>query len=70
MPLKRGTVKKRPGTKFITALPDSEKCVGIIEFKNQIFVATERGVYKLIKDTLVPIKFRLETKFGSFVRLA
>lgn len=45
--------------KYVTTLPDSEKCVGMVEHNSRVFVATEKSVYELVGDTLMPIKFKI-----------
>lgn len=49
-------VKKREGTKLIKEFPENEKAVGIVKFNNTIYVATERRVYMMIEDKLIPIE--------------
>jgi hypothetical protein len=44
------------GFHYITSLPDDEQFVGIVTFRDQVFVASSKGVYVLSDDKLVPIK--------------
>ena len=52
-----GLVQKREGVKFITELPDNEQCVGMLMFKDTMYVATCKGVYKMVGDNLEPVQF-------------
>lgn len=54
--------KKRSGTKYIPfsdADPERE-IVSLCEHKNDIYVATKVGVYKIVDDKLVRLKFVIE----------
>jgi len=42
---------KRPGLKFIASAPAGETVKGILEYKGDIFIATEKGVYFLEPET-------------------
>ena len=53
---------KRPGVKYITALPTDEKCVGMVTFEGSVLIATDRGVYRLSDNKLVPIEFEVPDK--------
>lgn len=53
------TILKRPGSKLIHEFPNGEKCVGIINFRERIIVATEHRVYELKEDKLYPIQMVL-----------
>jgi hypothetical protein len=41
----------------LKALREAPKIVNMCEFQGQIFVATERGVFRLLDGMLVPIPF-------------
>ena len=47
---------KRTGTKFIKTFPEGETCVSMIEFKGEIFVATNKHVYKMFEEKLHKIE--------------
>lgn len=45
----------RPG--HIVPIPDGVKVVGIVVFEGTVIVATERAVFRLLGEKLVPIPF-------------
>lgn len=53
-------IKKKHGFKYVTELPNNMRCVGIIEFKGGVLVATEKSVYKLKDNVLQPISFMIK----------
>ena len=46
--------------KLVETLGPNERIVSMIEFKDMVLVATEKSVYRLIKDEFHVIKFVLE----------
>lgn len=53
-------MEKREGAKFIPfAESDDEdrKIVSMIELQGSVFVATQKGVYKIVDDKLVRLEF-------------
>ena len=44
--------------KYVTSLPKGEKIVGIVEHDGKIFIASSKGVYKLVECILEPIEFK------------
>jgi len=47
-------------TKQVETLGPNERIVSMIEFKGMVLVATEKSIYRLIKDEFYIIKFVLE----------
>jgi len=47
----------RPGTKYVKGIPNGERLVSMINFKDKIYVATEKAVYVLISDEFKPVHF-------------
>jgi len=51
-------MEKRKGIKFPLAEADEDKViVSMLEFQGVIFVATQKGIYKIVDDKLVRLKF-------------
>jgi hypothetical protein len=48
---------EREGYKLVNTLPESEACVGILNFRDRVIVATSKGVYEMIDEKLCPIPF-------------
>lgn len=46
--------------KFITSLPEGENIVGIVEHDGKIFIASNKGVYRLVECTLEPLEIKQE----------
>ena len=44
---------ERKGFKYVTELPGSEKFVSMIPFEGEVFVCTDRSMYKMIDECLV-----------------
>jgi len=40
----------RPGVELIATFPEGTTVVGIVNFKDQVIVATSNGVYELVDD--------------------
>ena len=55
-------MKKREEAKYVTALPGTEECVAMVEFKGLIFVATKKSVYQLVGNVLKPLEFQIEKR--------
>ena len=53
-------MKPREGYKFVKSFEDDEKCVGIIEFRGEVIVATEKAVYRMVDEKLIPIEMEVE----------
>ena len=51
--------EKRLGIQYVTSLPTDEVCVGMVNYRDRVIVATSKGVYHLVDDKLVPIEFEL-----------
>jgi len=51
------TVQKSEGMKYVTSLPDDEQCVSMLEFKGTMYVATSKGVYRMVGDKLEAVQF-------------
>ena len=49
-------MKMRKGTKHIKTFPKTERCVAMCQFKGNLYVATEKRIYILVKDKLETIK--------------
>jgi hypothetical protein len=58
------TVLRRPST-VIDSFPVEEPIVGILEHKNDIFVATSKHIYVLKDGTLEKIKFEVQNDENS-----
>ena len=51
-------VQRREGLKYITCLPDGEKCVGMVNLNSRIYLATSIGMFYLNEEELlVPVMF-------------
>lgn len=55
-------VKKRPGTKLVKEFPEGEICVSMIEFKGDIFVATNKHMYTMIEKKLHKLEIVMENQ--------
>ncbi len=53
-------VEKRKGFKYITCLPINEEFVGMIVFKDVIFVASTKCVYQLYEGCMYPVKIEVK----------
>lgn len=42
--------------KVIHTFPQNEKVVGITQCQEMVFIATERMVYKVVNDKLIPLE--------------
>ena len=51
---------KRPGTRLIKTLDDGEVCVAMTQFRDTLFVATNKRVYRMVDDQMIPIEFEQE----------
>ena len=51
-------VEKRKGVKFALAEPDDEdrRIVSMIEFQGEVFLSTQKGVYKMVDDKFVRLE--------------
>ena len=47
-------MRKRSGTKLIKQFPEGEHIVGMLEFGGQIYIATDKMVYVLEGEEIVP----------------
>lgn len=45
-------MEKRKGFRFVTELPGAEKFVSMIEFKGDVYVCTDRSMYKMVGECL------------------
>ena len=52
-------ITKRPGTKLLKTFPVDEPLVSMIEFKGTIYVASTKGVFKMIDDEFHQLEFVL-----------
>lgn len=59
-------VEKRKGCKFAFAEPDNEnrKIVSMIEYKGQVLVATQKGIYRLEDNKMVRLQIEKEAQEG------
>ncbi len=56
------TIKKRPGTTFITEIPsESGKCVGMAPYNGNILVACENHIYELSTKDKILRKIKFES---------
>ena len=46
---------KRPGTKFIKEFPADNPIVSTAIFKDNLYVATQKMIYMLVDEKLVPL---------------
>lgn len=46
--------------KIVTSLPEHEQCVSMIQFKDFIYLATEKHVYRLVEDKLELVRFAIK----------
>lgn len=58
-PLPVGEIKRRAGMKYIGSLADDESFVAMTIFKDEVYVAASRSIYKIVNDKLVPLEFEL-----------
>ncbi len=52
-------ITKRPGTKCLKTFPVGEPLVSMIEFKGTLYVASTKGVFKLVDDEFYQMEFVL-----------
>ncbi len=53
-----GGVKKRKGMKFTFNEPDEDKrVVSMLEFKDFVYIATQKGIYRIEGDDVVRLQF-------------
>jgi len=50
---------KRNGFKYVTELPGSEKFVSMIQLKGEVFVCTDRSMYKMVDERLVRMNIEI-----------
>lgn len=50
-------VQRREGLKYIDTLPEGEPCVGMLMFKDTMYVATGKGVYRMVDGKLEAVQF-------------
>lgn len=53
-------IQKRSGVKHIKTFPKDEMCVSMIEFRGDVFVATNKHVYKMIEERLHKLELIIE----------
>ena len=51
---------KRKGFKFVTELAGSEQFVSMIEFDGDVFVCTNKSMYKLVDECLMNMEIEME----------
>ena len=53
-------VEKREGLKYIDTVPEGDHCVAMLMFKDTMYVATGKGVYKMVDDKLEAVQFAVK----------
>ena len=51
--------EKRSGYKYVTKLPGDENFVSMIQFKGQVFICTNKSMYKMVGDIVEAIKIQI-----------
>ena len=54
--------KKRQEFKHFDTVPEGEHCVAMLEFKDTLYVATGKGVYKMVGEKLEAVQFVVKEK--------
>lgn len=54
--------RKRKGFEYVTELPGSEKFVSMITFEGDVYVCTDRSMYKLVDECLERINIEISSK--------
>ena len=52
-------MEKRKGYRYVTELPGAEKFVSMIEFLGDVYVCTDRSMYKMIDEALVKMDIQI-----------
>lgn len=55
----KSDIKRRPGTTLLKTFPAGEPLVSMIEFKGTIYVASTKGVFKLVDNEFHQMEFVL-----------